>query len=168
MLFRSSYAGSGADFGGGAQSHLSLSEPTRQSYGTGSHGSGPAAIQQQLAAYARLNADDDEVPPLGYAIAQLHGIYILAQNQEGLIVVDMHAAHERITYERMKQACQNEELKMQPLLVPLSIAVSAAEAECAESQRQMLLQLGIELERAATESIIVRQIPSIQIGRAHV
>jgi DNA mismatch repair protein MutL len=159
--FGSSYAGSGADFGGGAQSHLSLSEPTRQSYGTGSHGSGPAAIQQQLAAYARLNADDDEVPPLGYAIAQLHGIYILAQNQEGLIVVDMHAAHERITYERMKQACQNEELKMQPLLVPLSIAVSAAEAECAESQRQMLLQLGIELERAATESIIVRQIPSI-------
>ncbi|MCH8174342.1 MAG: DNA mismatch repair protein MutL, partial [Proteobacteria bacterium] len=105
--------------------------------------------------------DDDEVPPLGYAIAQLHGIYILAQNQEGLIVVDMHAAHERITYERMKQACQNEELKMQPLLVPLSIAVSAAEAECAESQSQMLLQLGIELERAATESIIVRQIPSI-------
>ena len=79
-------------------------------------------------------------------------------------MVDMHAAHERITYERMKQACQNEELKMQPLLVPLSIAVSAAEAECAESQRQFLLQLGIELERAATESIIVRQIPSILRG----
>ena len=155
------FGSSGADFGGRAQSHLSLSEPTRPAYGTGSHGSGPAVIQQQLAAYARLNADDDEVPPLGYAIAQLHGIYILAQNQEGLIVVDMHAAHERITYERMKQACQNEELKMQPLLVPLSIAVSAAEAECAESQSQMLLQLGIELERAATESIIVRQIPSI-------
>ena len=162
-VFGASHAGAGADFGGKAQSHLSLSEPTHQVYGTGSHGSGPApeAIAQQLAAYARLNADDAEVPPLGYAIAQLHGIYILAQNQEGLIVVDMHAAHERITYERMKQAFQNEELKMQPLLVPLSIAVSAAEAECAESQRQILLQLGIELERAATESIIVRQIPSI-------
>ena len=162
-VFGSSYAGAGADFGGGAQSHLSLSEPTRQVYGSGFHGAGPAteAIQQQLAAYARLNADDAEVPPLGYAIAQLHGIYILAQNQEGLIVVDMHAAHERITYERMKQACLNEELKMQPLLVPLSIAVSAAEAECAESQSQLLLKLGIELERAATESIIVRQIPSI-------
>ena len=164
--FGSNYAGAGVDFGGSAQSHLSLSEPTRQAYGSGFRGSGPApeAIAQQLAAYARLNADDGEIPPLGYAIAQLHGIYILAQNQEGLIVVDMHAAHERITYERMKQACQNEELKMQPLLVPLSIAVSAAEAECAESQRQFLLQLGIELERAATESIIVRQIPSILRG----
>ena len=164
--FGSNYAGVGVDFDGSAQSHLSLSEPTRQAYGSGFRGSGPApeAIAQQLAAYARLNADDGEIPPLGYAIAQLHGIYILAQNQEGLIVVDMHAAHERITYERMKQACQNEELKMQPLLVPLSIAVSAAEAECAESQRQFLLQLGIELERAATESIIVRQIPSILRG----
>lgn len=161
--FNSNYGGGDVDFDGRTQSHLSLSEPTRQSYGSGFHGSGPdsEAIRQQLAAYARLNADDGEVPPLGYAIAQLHGIYILAQNKEGLIVVDMHAAHERITYERMKQACQNEELKRQPLLVPLSIAVSAAEAECAESQSQLLLQFGIEIERASSESIIVRQIPSI-------
>jgi len=111
--------------------------------------------------YARLQADDAEVPPLGYAIAQLHGIYILAQNKEGLIVVDMHAAHERITYERMKTACENEELKMQPLLVPLSISVSQSEADCADNQKKTLLNLGIELERVAEESIIVRQIPSI-------
>lgn len=119
------------------------------------------AIQNQMAAFAQLTADDAEVPPLGYAIAQLHGIYILAQNKDGLITVDMHAAHERITYERMKTACQNEELKMQPLLVPLSIAVSQAEADCAESQQQVLLTIGIELEKVATESIVVRQIPSI-------
>ena len=118
-------------------------------------------IKQQLDTYSRLNADDAEIPPLGYAIAQLHGIFILAQNKLGLILVDMHAAHERITYERLKTACANEALKMQPLLVPLSIAISAAEAECAESQQGILLQLGIELERVAAESIIVRQIPSI-------
>lgn len=153
----------GAGFGGGAQNNLSLSEPTLQPYGSGFRGvtHSLGAVQQQLSAYASLNDDNTEVPPLGYAIAQLHGVYILAQNTEGLIIVDMHAAHERITYERMKQACQNEELKMQPLLVPLSIAVSTAEAECAEAQREALLALGIELERVATESIIARQVPSI-------
>jgi len=121
----------------------------------------PEAVQQQIETYARLQADDAEIPPLGYAISQLHGIYVLAQNKEGLVVVDMHAAHERITYERMKTASKNEKLKMQPLLVPLSIAVSQSEAECAENQKQILLGLGIELDRVADESIIVRQIPSI-------
>lgn len=120
-----------------------------------------AQVQDQLAALAALNADDAEVPPLGYAVAQLHGIYILAQNKEGLIIVDMHAAHERITYERMKVACENEELKMQPLLVPLSIAVSQNEAACAEEQSAMLLSLGLEIERVAEESIVVRQVPSL-------
>jgi len=78
-----------------------------------------------------------------------------------MIIVDMHAAHERITYERMKTACQNEALKMQPLLVPLSIAVSQAEAACVESEKSALLNLGIELEQVAAESIVVRQVPSI-------
>jgi len=147
------------------QSNLSLRH--QQSASSNYYNSVPASvasssqIQDQLAAYARLNADDEEVPPLGYAIAQLHGIYILAQNREGLIIVDMHAAHERITYERMKESSQQEQLKMQPLLVPLSIAVSQAEADCAEAQSEALLALGIELERVAAESIIVRQIPAI-------
>jgi DNA mismatch repair protein MutL len=145
------------------QSSLSLAEPASNNYSyrssTGQLAAG--AIQSQLKNFAKLTAGDSEVPPLGYAIAQLHGIYILAQNKEGLITVDMHAAHERITYERMKTACQNEELKMQPLLVPLSIAVSQSEADCAETEREALLSIGIELERAAAESIVVRQIPSI-------
>ena len=145
------------------QSNLSLADPSSNSYSfrpsTGQPTAG--AIQSQLENFAKLTADDAEVPPLGYAIAQLHGIYILAQNKEGLITVDMHAAHERITYERMKTACQNEELKMQPLLVPLSIAVSQSEADCAETEQGALLSLGIELERAAAESIVVRQVPSI-------
>ncbi|PCJ24375.1 MAG: DNA mismatch repair protein MutL [SAR86 cluster bacterium] len=142
------------------QSNLSLAD-SGQANSYQSFRPGAAAVQQQIAAFEKLAGDNAEVPPLGYAIAQLHGIYILAQNKEGLIVVDMHAAHERITYERMKTACENEELKMQPLLVPLSIAVSQTEAECAESQKQVLMGIGLELERAAEESIIVRQVPSI-------
>ncbi|MDP7455440.1 MAG: DNA mismatch repair endonuclease MutL [Gammaproteobacteria bacterium] len=118
-------------------------------------------VREQLAALETLNQDGDAIPPLGYAIAQLHGIYILAQNQQGLIIVDMHAAHERITYERMKTACAREELKIQPLLVPLSIAVSQAEADCAETQRAVLLSIGLELERVSAESLVVRQIPSL-------
>ena len=76
-------------------------------------------------------------------------------------MVDMHAAHERITYERMKLARQNQELQMQPLLVPLSISVSQAEANCAEAQQKTLQSLGIELERVSEEAIVIRQIPSI-------
>lgn len=120
----------------------------------------PDRVQQQLDAYRKLAADE-ELPPLGYAIAQLHGIYILAQNRDGLILVDMHAAHERITYERLKTAYANEELKVQPLLVPLSIAVSRTEADCAEENHAALGKLGIVLERASDESIVVRQVPSL-------
>ena len=151
-------------FGSAGEDSESTGQP-RFAGNFGSSGSyvNPNAVRDQLAHYADLNNidGDKEVPPLGFAIAQLHGIYILAQNKEGLIVVDMHAAHERITYERMKTACQNEELKTQPLLVPISIAVSRSEADCAESQQHVLQGLGLILERVADESLVVRQIPSI-------
>ena len=145
------------------QSPLALKESNEPSYRANSYSSSgwQTDVKDHLAAMEKLGADDAEIPPLGYAIAQLHGVYILAQNKEGMILVDMHAAHERITYERMKLACQNEELKMQPLLVPLSIAVSQAEANCAEAQQLVLLNLGIEIERASDEAIVIRQIPSI-------
>jgi DNA mismatch repair protein MutL len=148
------------------QSALGLSENRPQSYASFERrfdrgNPAPAQVRENLAGLAALNESDVEVPPLGYAIAQLHGIYILAQNKEGLIIVDMHAAHERITYERMKMACDNEALKMQPLLVPLSIAVSQAEADSAEEQSAMLLSLGLEVERVSAESIVVRQVPSL-------
>src|SRR5690606_21392302 len=79
-----------------------------------------------------------EVPPLGYAIAQLHGIYILAENAEGLVVVDMHAAHERIGYERLKSAHDSIGLRAQPLLVPLSLAVGERDADVAEREAATL------------------------------
>jgi len=108
--------------------------------------------------------DGEEEPPLGYAIAQLHGIYILAQSRAGMIVVDMHAAHERITYERMKRALVEQDLKSQPLLVPVSLAVSQKEAALAESHGQELQQLGLQIERIGPETLAVRQIPALLRG----
>ena len=107
--------------------------------------------------------DDATMPPLGYAVAQLHGIYILAENSNGLILVDMHAAHERITYEYMKSACDSEGIKSQPLLVPISVAVSEKDADLIEEHGNELLALGIEIERASEESLIVRAIPTLLI-----
>lgn len=137
----------------------------RQTSGFYSGGARPQAqaVADQVEAYARL-AENEDVPPLGYAIAQLHGIYILAQNAEGLVVVDMHAAHERITYERMKAAMDADGIKAQPLLVPLSIAVSQGEADCAAEQAEALMALGLEIERVADESVIVRQVPAMLAG----
>ncbi len=100
-----------------------------------------------------------EVPPLGYALAQLHGVYILAQNRDGLIVVDMHAAHERITYERMKIALQESVLKSQPLLVPLSVKVSSREVELAIEQQEWLERLGMEVDQLGDETLVVRSMP---------
>ncbi len=108
--------------------------------------------------------NSDEEPPLGYAIAQLHGIYILAQSRAGMIVVDMHAAHERITYERMKRALEEQHLKSQPLLVPLSLAVSQKEAALAETHGAELQKLGLGIERIGPETLAVRQIPALLRG----
>lgn len=102
-----------------------------------------------------------EVPPLGYAVAQLHGIYILAENADGLVVVDMHAAHERITYERLKQAMALEGLRSQPLLVPESMAVSQRQADCAEEHAEWFARLGFALQRMGPESLAIREIPAL-------
>ncbi len=106
-----------------------------------------------------LPESQGDIPPLGYAIAQLKGIYILAENAQGLVVVDMHAAHERITYERLKTAMASEGLRGQPLLVPESIAVSQREADCAEEHEAWFQRLGFELQRFGPESLAIRQIP---------
>ncbi|MFN3235932.1 MAG: DNA mismatch repair endonuclease MutL [Pseudomonadales bacterium] len=128
--------------------------------------SSPTAVSEQTALYNKLIEtppaelpEEGEVPPLGYAVAQLHGIYILAENQHGLIVVDMHAAHERITYERMKTASDAEGIKMQPLLVPIAMAVSEREVEIVEKFSEELLELGLDLRCSSNESIMVRAIP---------
>ena len=107
-----------------------------------------------------VTSADAGVPPLGYAIAQLHGIYILAENAEGLIVVDMHAAHERIGYERLKNAHDGIGLQSQPLLVPITLAVGEREADTAESEADTLAALGFEVTRAGPGRC-VRSIPAL-------
>jgi DNA mismatch repair protein MutL len=124
-----------------------------------------AGHQAIVAAHSpQMPEDSEQEPPLGYAIAQLHGIYILAQSRAGLIMVDMHAAHERITYERMKQALAQQDLKSQPLLVPLSLAVSQKEAGLVETHGDELQQLGLVIERIGPETLAVRQIPALLRG----
>jgi DNA mismatch repair protein MutL len=121
----------------------------------------PAFAFQQPAAALPAESRPGEVPPLGFAIAQLHGIYILAQNAEGLVVVDMHAAHERITYERLKCSFDEGALMGQPLLVPLSLAVSAREGDLAESEQEFFRRLGFDIERMGPETILLRAVPAL-------
>jgi len=131
----------------------------------------PLAVREQLQAYqtmaqsmpsAELAEKDDSIaPPLGYAIAQLHGVFILAENAQGLIIVDMHAAHERITYERMKTALEGEGVKSQPLLVPISISVNEIEAKLPETFANVFEELGFVVEATSPETLAVRQVPSL-------
>lgn len=137
---------------------------------TGSRGSGATErVAEALRAYRDLNdrvdagerQDEEGMPPMGYALAQLSGIYILAENAEGLIVVDMHAAHERITYERLKQAFDRGEVIRQPLLVPLSVAVAEREAALAEDAGEMLQSVGLVVDRTGPATLVVREIPAL-------
>lgn len=130
------------------------------------------AFYQQLAAAApsSLSAQEatqhqqppqkhSDIPPLGYALAQLQGIYILAQNAHGLVVVDMHAAHERITYERLKQDWVKRPLTSQPLLVPETLSLEAELVEVAEQQEAVLADLGIQLQALGPQEVVVRSLP---------
>ncbi|HHQ15115.1 MAG TPA: DNA mismatch repair protein MutL, partial [Chromatiales bacterium] len=122
---------------------------------------GQMAAAASLPAHVIDEAAATEAPPLGYALAQLHGIYILAQNAKGLIVVDMHAAHERITYEQLKAAYQGDGLRLQPLLLPLTVRVSRREADLVETSDVLLGKLGMELDCSGDESIVVRTVPTL-------
>ena len=113
------------------------------------------------AASAMPAANEAEAPPLGYALAQLHGVFVLAENAQGLVLVDMHAAHERITYERLKTARDGEGIRSQPLLVPLPLAVSEREADIAEQHAEALAGYGFELRRAGPQSLSVRSVPTL-------
>jgi len=99
--------------------------------------------------------------PLGYAIAQLHGIYILAQAQGGLVLVDMHAAHERTTYERLKGAFHSHRMASQPLLVPVPLLLSVADADEADARAAAFEELGIELSRSGPTQLLIRAVPAL-------
>ncbi len=109
-------------------------------------------------------ADSPPLPagdwPLGRAIAQLQGVYILAENAQGLVVVDMHAAHERIVYERLKQQMDNEQLASQPLLIPATFAATPTEVATAEDSGVVLAMLGLEVVPFSPRTLAVRAVPT--------
>ncbi|MEE4184670.1 MAG: DNA mismatch repair endonuclease MutL [Gammaproteobacteria bacterium] len=130
----------------------------------------PGRLRDELAAYASLAAapppaaaaeSPGDLPPLGYAIAHLHGVYILARNEAGLVIVDAHAAHERVTYERLKADFAAGALGHQPLLIPLQVAVSRAEADLAETHADELARIGLYLNRSGPEAVTLRELPVV-------
>lgn len=100
-------------------------------------------------------------PPLGFAIGQLHGIYILAENDAGLMLVDMHAAHERTLYEKLKKNYAQHDVPVQTLLLPMSLVLTEKEAGLAEEQNQLFLTLGFHIERLSLNTIVLRAVPAI-------
>ncbi len=107
------------------------------------------------------SADAAAIPPLGHALAQLKGVYVLAENAHGLVLVDMHAAHERITYEHLKAGRAASSLRAQRLLVPLTLPVSAREAAAAEEHGAALAGFGLVLLRAGPDSVRLTSVPAL-------
>ncbi len=132
---------------------------------------GKAAVNEQINRYSQLYSTPvpesqqpspaGAIPPLGYALAHIHNIYILAETAQGVILVDAHAAHERITYERLKLQYQQHSLVSQPLLLPIRLSVSVAEAELAEQEQAFFTELGFEVNRAGPETLVLRATPAI-------
>ena len=140
----------------------------------------PLTVSESIKAYASLypqdkTAEDKPVVeyvatstfapttnhPLGYAIAHIHNIYILAETPKGVILVDTHAAHERVTYERLKQQYQNGTVPSQPLLLPIKMNVTIAEADLAEQEHEFFMSFGFELNRSGPETITLRATPAL-------
>jgi DNA mismatch repair protein MutL len=136
----------------------------------------PLQVAESLRAYADLYSppkdirlqdpsDQDQAhPPLGQAIAHLHGIYILAETANGLVLVDGHAAHERVTYEKLKKQCQAGGISSQPLLLPIRVRLSEAEADLAEEFCGEFARLGVELTRSGVDTVLVRALPALLSG----
>lgn len=127
----------------------------------------PAAVQDNAARLTSQPNDAADAPALGYAIGQLHDIYILAQNADGLILVDMHAAHERVLYERLKQEYSAGQIASKALLMPETVAMTETEADCAEAHAALLAQLGLELSRSGPQQVMLRAVPAMLSGQAH-
>ena len=114
----------------------------------------------QLKSAPEVVSQDGHEWPLGRAIAQLQGVYILAENTQGLVVVDMHAAHERIVYERLKQQLDTTQITSQPLLIPASFSATPQEIATAESCAEVLMRLGLEVSALSAKTLAVRAVPS--------
>jgi len=128
----------------------------------------PLQVEEQIKTYASLYQEPtkllpqtQDMPPLGYAVAHLHNIFILSETRAGIILVDAHAAHERVTYERLKRQYQQGAVPGQPLLLPIKITVTPAEADLAEQEHEFFHALGFEISRSGPETIILRSVPAL-------
>jgi DNA mismatch repair protein MutL len=119
-----------------------------------------AAVADERRA-APMPAATVEAPALGFAVAQIHGVFVLAQNAAGLVIVDMHAAHERIVYERLKTELDASELPSQPLLVPIPVTATDEELEQAESGRDALASLGFDVAASGPRQLLIRAVPAM-------
>ncbi|PMS23121.1 DNA mismatch repair endonuclease MutL [Trinickia dabaoshanensis] len=122
-------------------------------------GAAPAAAGGFAASPAPMAADLDH--PLGFAIGQIHGVYVLAQNARGLVIVDMHAAHERILYEQFKRALAERTIAVQPLLIPVSMTADAVEIGTVEEERDALDTLGFDLAALSPTTLAIRAVPAL-------
>jgi len=153
--------------GGHAQAPASMPQPAAyEQSAMRLHSAGNvsrAAVSDTLAAYQAMTpaAEPADVPPLGFAIAQLSGTYVLAENSAGLIVVDMHAAHERILYEKLKKNFDDNAVVRQPLLVPTTISVAESEADLVVQSADVFEQIGLVVDRAGPTSLVVREVPAL-------
>ena len=147
----------------GASSNYASSYKQQAPYNTAEVQSALASYLQptRAASFNTENATIDEYP-LGVAIAQLHGIYILAQNTEGLIIVDMHAAHERVLLEQLKAAWDNQlNWQVQNLLVPQTVDLTPLQTSRVEELQEVLSQLGLEIDRYGETSVVIRAVPAL-------
>lgn len=139
--------------------YLSMFNETREQSGNAKLAAATAALRP---AVAGLGAGDN--PPLGYAIAQLHGVYILAQNAEGLVLVDMHAAHERIVYEGLKTSLDNRAFETQKLLIPATVNLDPLDVATAEENSATLGELGFDIAALTPSTLVVRALPVMLAG----
>ncbi len=129
---------------------------------TESRGS-PLDLQKLAASFERHSANHQQTqfPPLGFAMGQLHGIYIVAQNAHGLLIVDMHAAHERVVYEKLKTATRLQQLPLQNLLIPISFDVEEIDVATAIAEQPHLKRLGLELDALGPKQLALRSLPAL-------
>ena len=127
----------------------------------------PLAFQAENAPNTAPNKEfpySGDIPPLGFALAQLHGIYVLAQNANGLVLVDMHAAHERIVYEKLKAALDLSQLASQPLLAPIPVALGDRDIELVTDNQAFFARLGFDLGVLSAAGIVIRAVPAMLPG----
>jgi DNA mismatch repair protein MutL len=138
---------------------------TTQAFGT------PFSLQTLAAALDKnnpesQNASATELPPLGYALAQLQGVYILAQNTHGLVIIDMHAAHERVVYEKLKLNVRQNQMPVQALMVPVTFEADEADIATAQAEQSVLASLGLELDQMGSKQLALRSLPALLSPRS--